>query len=401
MPWSHCGVPFILDHESCPGCGQRRDGSAPSLAPGGGALAAPVELSPLEIAMGRAALQRGYLSEAKLREARRTLAKEREAGKKTPGGLVGVIARMVAPDQRKDLQQVYRSLQQEQGGAPAPARPPTGQHRRPASATATVGAAPSFASEAPDPGGLPTVAGFTIVRELGKGGMGAVYAAKASFMDGVVALKLLGPKASELDVDRFRVEAKASTRLRHPHIVQIYKHGQSEDGRHFIAMELVDGMSLEDRLIGDAKLAPRHAAELAAKVADALAYAHAQGVLHRDLKPHNVLLDKAGEPKLTDFGLAKLEDRTRSLTASGTVLGTPAYMSPELAKADKSKIGPATDVYGLGATLYRALTGSLLFDSGGMAGLLIKIVTQEPRAPRELAPEVPEALEKIVLRCLA
>ena len=244
--------------------------------------------------------------------------------------------------------------------------------------------------------------GYELLAEVARGGMGVVYKARHTALDRVVALKLVltGSDASESELNRFQIEAKAAARLDHPHIVPVYEIGE-HDGQHFFSMGFVDGPSLSVRLAKGGPLPPREAADLLRKVAEAVDYAHQQRIIHRDLKPGNVLLTPSGEPKVTDFGLAKRLDSEHSLTATGQVLGTPAYMAPEQAQGDKAIIGPAADIYSLGATLFAALTGRPPFTATAIHELLIQVTEEPPPAPRTINPKVPAALEAICLKCLA
>ena len=244
--------------------------------------------------------------------------------------------------------------------------------------------------------------GYELLAEVARGGMGVVYKARHTALDRVVALKLVlsGSDASEGELSRFKVEAKAAARLDHPHIVPVYEIGKHE-GQHFFSMGFVDGPSLSVRLAQGGPLPPREAAEILRKVAEAVDYAHRQGIIHRDLKPGNVLLAQTGEPLVTDFGLAKRIDSEHSLTATGQVLGTPAYMAPEQALGDHATIGPAADIYSLGATLFAALTGRPPFTATVIHELLIQVTEEPPPSLRTINPKVPAALEAICLKCLA
>ena len=230
--------------------------------------------------------------------------------------------------------------------------------------------------------------------------MGHVFAAQSPRYPGLVALKILHPESTELEVKRFQAEAKAVARLEHPNIVRVFEQRQSPEGHHYMAMELVDGESIDARVLREGPMDPQRAAELGRVLASALTCAHEEGILHRDLKPHNVLIDGAGHVRLTDFGLAKVEGG-EALTRPGQVLGTPAYMSPEQALAERARIDARTDVYGLGATLYHVLTGRLPFTGKGVTQVLTKIVSTPPKPLREVRPEIPESLERVVLRCMS
>jgi WD40 repeat protein len=251
----------------------------------------------------------------------------------------------------------------------------------------------------------PTIEGYDILAELGRGGMGVVYKARQKGLDRIVALKMIragkGPDGEERK--RFAAEARAVARLQHPNIVQIYEVGEA-DGQPFLALEFVDGASLAQRLDGTPWPA-RQAASLAEVVAQAMHHAHAQGVIHRDLKPSNILLagplDAPPErcvPKVTDFGLARTLD-VAGETGTGTVLGTPSYMAPEQAEA-RNGVGPAADVYGLGALLYELLTGRPPFRAEAPLQTLRQVVEAEPERPRRLNPQVPRDLETVCLKCL-
>ncbi|MCA8924556.1 MAG: serine/threonine protein kinase [Planctomycetes bacterium] len=235
-----------------------------------------------------------------------------------------------------------------------------------------------------------------MVRELARGGMGVVLVARHPELDREVALKLLlSEAASPQAVARFEAEAQALGRLAHPGIVAVHAYGH--EGQHpYLVMELVEGEALDEVLKRDGPLEARRAAELLAQLSDALEAAHQAGVLHRDLKPANVLLDRAGQPRVTDFGIAKDVER-ETLTQTGQVLGTPAYMAPEQAAGERARFGPATDVYGLGATLYALLAGHPPFRGASAMNLLVAVM-HKPYEP--LPPEVDPALSAICARCL-
>lgn len=260
-------------------------------------------------------------------------------------------------------------------------------HSRPATA---AHAAPS----------LPAAAGYEILCELGRGGMGVVYKARQAKLNRLVALKMIlaGGHAGEADLARFRIEAEAVARLRHPNIVQIHEVGE-HDGRPFFSLEFVEGGSLAGRL-DDTPLPPRQAAELVETLGRAMQAAHEAGILHRDLKPANVLLTADGVPKVTDFGLAKKLEESAGPTASGAVMGTPSYMAPEQASGSSKGVGPAADVYALGAILYEMLTGRPPFKGATAMDTILQVVSNEPVAPRHLQPNVPRDLETICLKCL-
>jgi serine/threonine-protein kinase len=250
---------------------------------------------------------------------------------------------------------------------------------------------------APAPDDLPD---YELQEELGRGGMGVVYRARQMSLQRDVAVKLIlrGTLASLDDLARFQAEAEAAGRLQHPHIVPIYEVANHQ-GQCYFSMQLVEGETLAAKL-ADGPLPAAEAARLISTVARAIHYAHTQGVIHRDLKPANILIDAAGEPHVTDFGLAKQLDAGTSLTRSGAVLGTPAYMAPELASGDRGTIGPASDVYSLGTILYALLTGRPPFQGPSPVDTVLMVLEQDPLPPRLLNRKLDRDLEMIVLKCL-
>ena len=247
---------------------------------------------------------------------------------------------------------------------------------------------------------LPQVPGYAVESVLGRGGMGAVYRARHLKLNRTVALKTLlaGAYAGPAERARFQREAEAVAGLSHANIVQVYEAGEHE-GRPYFTMELIDGGSLARKLSGAPQPA-RQTAALLATLAGAVQAAHEAGVVHRDLKPGNVLLTAAGTPKVADFGLARRLDADERLTLSGAVIGTPSYTAPEQAWGDRSAVGPRTDVYSLGAILYECLTGRPPFHAGTAAATLQQVVADEPVAPRRLIPSAPRDLETVCLKCL-
>src|SRR6476620_1610093 len=205
---------------------------------------------------------------------------------------------------------------------------------------------------------------YELLEEVGRGGQGVVFRARQKNLDRTVALKVisLGQWASEAHLKRFRREAHAAASLDHPGIVPIYDVGE-RDGSCYFSMKFVEGGQL-DEVVRRTPLSVRQAAELIANVARTVHYAHEHGILHRDIKPGNILLDQEGEPHLTDFGLARLVESESTITHSSDVLGTPSYMSPEQAVGDNARVSSATDIYGLGAVLYQLLTGHPPFAAG-------------------------------------
>jgi eukaryotic-like serine/threonine-protein kinase len=243
-----------------------------------------------------------------------------------------------------------------------------------------------------------TPPGYTIVRELGRGGMSVVYEARQKRPERTVALKMLlsGAHASTERRMRFLAEAEAIARLQHPGIVRVYQVAEHE-GVPFLVLEYVGGGNLAQK-VGGRPLPAREAAELVQTLARAVAHAHGQGIIHRDLKPSNVLLTTEGQPRISDFGLAKQEQA--ALTASGDVLGTPSYMAPEQAQGSVRLVGPVTDIYALGAILYELLTGRPPFLAATVLETLEQVRAREPISPRKLVPKIPRDLETICLKCL-
>ena len=241
---------------------------------------------------------------------------------------------------------------------------------------------------------------YTLEYELGRGGMGIVYAARRHGDDQPVAIKMIlkGDFASTADRDRFDSEALAASRLDHPHIIPIYEIG-SHNGRAFFCMKLISGESLSERL-GRGPLTSEIAAQIMSEISHAIEYAHQQGVLHRDLKPSNILLDESGHAYVADFGLAKYNHGQMSLTKSGAVIGTPAYMSPEQAAGARGQVGVLSDVYSLGAILYHTLTGRPPFLGTSPVDTVLMVIEQDPVAPRVINRQCNRYLEMITMRCL-
>jgi len=250
------------------------------------------------------------------------------------------------------------------------------------------------------PGSGPAIPGYTILGELGRGGMGVVFKARQVGLNRLVALKMIlsGSYAGEADLARFRLEAEAVAKLQHPYIVQIYEINKWE-GRPFFALEFVDGGPLDKKLAGN-PLPFRQAAELLHKLAQAMDYAHQRQIVHRDLKPPNIMLTADGTPKVTDFGLAKKLDEEDGQTRTGAIMGTPSYMPPEQAEGRTKELGPAVDIYALGAILYELLVGRPPFKGATVWDTLEQVRTQEPVYPSRLLAKVPRDLETICLKCL-
>lgn len=241
---------------------------------------------------------------------------------------------------------------------------------------------------------------YDLVDTIAKGGMGIVYKARHVKLNRIVALKMIlsGRFADDVEVQRFYTEAESAARLRHPNIVGIHDVGECE-GQHFFSMDYIEGKSLAD-LLKDQALVPKHAAELMQTIAAAMHYAHTEGVVHRDLKPSNVLLDNAGVPLITDFGLAKQVEGQSQLTMSGTIVGTPSYMPPEQAAGRVDLVNVRSDVYSLGAILYELLSGHPPFRGAGAFETIKQVLENEPVALRVLSPTIPRDLETICHKCL-
>ncbi len=244
----------------------------------------------------------------------------------------------------------------------------------------------------------PRIGRYEVVAELGRGGMGAVYEGWDPALARSVAIKVLRQHATlpAEDLERFRREAQLAARIRHPNVVEVYA-VETVDDTPFLVMELVRGRTLGDLFREGIELGA--AVDVIAVVAQALHHAHLEGVIHRDVKPANIIVDAEGKPRVADFGLA-YDPSVSRLTASSDALGTPSYMAPEQVQAKRELYGPATDVYALGAILYRAACGRPPFEGSSMA-VLASVLVDAPTSPRELAPETPPELEEIILRCLA
>src|SRR5947207_407285 len=241
---------------------------------------------------------------------------------------------------------------------------------------------------------------YELLEEIGRGGQGVVFRARQKSLNRTVALKIigLGQWASKAHLKRFRLEAEAAACLEHPGIVPIHEVGE-RDGSCYFSMKFVEGGQL-DQVAKRQTIPIRRAVELIAKVGRTVHYAHEHGILHRDIKPGNILLDAKGEPHLTDFGLARLVESESSVTHTLDVLGTPSYMAPEQAAGNNATVGSVTDVYGLGAVLYQLLTGHPPF-AGGTTYETIKLVLEtEPRQPRQLNPKIDRDLSTICLKSL-
>ncbi|MDP9003956.1 MAG: serine/threonine protein kinase, partial [Verrucomicrobiota bacterium] len=247
--------------------------------------------------------------------------------------------------------------------------------------------------------GRPIFGGYQVEGELGRGGMGVVFRARQKGLNRLVALKMLTGRYGPDELARFKAEAETAASLHHTNIVQIYEVGE-DDGAPFFSMEYIESGSLADRL--RARVMPaREGAQVLISVARALHFAHQNGVVHRDMKPANVLLDPEGVPKVTDFGIAKRLSGDSSLTQSGAVIGTPTYMAPEQAQGTSRDVGAAADVYSLGAILYEILAGRPPFlPEDSETALTVRVITEDPVSPAWHRPGTPRDLETICLKCL-
>jgi serine/threonine protein kinase len=241
---------------------------------------------------------------------------------------------------------------------------------------------------------------YELLSEIARGGMGIVYRARQRNLNRIVALKMIlsGAIAAPEDVKRFYTEAEAAASLEHSNIVPIYEIGEHE-GQHFFSMALVDGKSLAEPL-KNGPLGAKEAAEIMSKVSDAIDYAHSKGIIHRDIKPANILIDAKGEPKITDFGLARIDEGDSILTRTGLILGTPSFMPPEQASGKVRDIGAHSDVYSIGATLYCLLTGQAAFQGSSPLETLNMVLNEPAKEPRSIVPSIPKDLQTICMKCL-
>jgi tRNA A-37 threonylcarbamoyl transferase component Bud32 len=241
---------------------------------------------------------------------------------------------------------------------------------------------------------------YELLEEIGRGGMGIVYRARQKSLDRIVAVKMLLRRdlATAADLARFRSEAEAAARLDHPGIVSIFEVGEC-GGHPFYSMRFIEGTTLAKRL-AEGPLPAREAATILARVAAAVDAAHSRGVLHRDLKPSNILIDAAGNPHVSDFGLAKRIEQGQDVTHTGAILGTPCYMSPEQAAGSRGDVGKTSDVWSLGAILYQTLTGRPPFQASNPMDTLLAVLESDPPLPRSFDPGVNRDLEMIALKSL-
>ncbi len=239
---------------------------------------------------------------------------------------------------------------------------------------------------------------YSLLHEIDRGGMGIVFKARHEQLNRIVALKIMrsGELSNDEELSRFRAEAEASASIEHPNIISIYEVGEVH-GLVYFTMAFVDGVDLGS-LPPDKKLSCKEAVRIVARVANAIEHAHQAGIIHRDLKPSNILLDRAHEPFLIDFGLAKVK-QDKGLTCTGQILGTPAYMSPEQARG--SLLTPTSDVYSLGAVLYELVAGQAPFSGPTPIDILLQVLHRHPAQPRKINKQLPRDLEQIILRAMA
>src|SRR5436190_11367415 len=241
---------------------------------------------------------------------------------------------------------------------------------------------------------------YELLQEIARGGMGVVFKARQISLNRLVAIKMIlnGHLATEQQVQRFRVEAESAGSLQHPNIVVVHDVGLL-DGHHYFSMDYVEGQNLQ-ALVGKGALTPKRAAGYVRTLAQAIDFAHEQGVLHRDLKPSNVLIDRFDQPRITDFGLAKRVQGDSDLTLTGQAIGTPGFMPPEQVAGKGADFGPHSDVYSLGAILYYLLTAQAPFSGRTRDETLLQVVNSEPVSPRKLNSDISRDLETICLKCL-
>jgi len=321
--------------------------------------------------LGAAAVRAAFIEERQLEEA--LLERDRTGGERTLGRIF-LERGWMTPE---DIEELSEHLKQTELFKPAP-----------------PALLPPEAQEAlADP--LRLLGPFVLVAKLGSGGAAEVWKAWDRVLGRWVAVKLPRfPPESRTARERFQREAHAAAKLTHPNIIPIYTVSEETDRPYFV-MQYVEG-----RTLAGEKRDPRQAAELLQTLARAVHYAHAQGVIHRDIKPGNLLLDKDGRPWIFDFGLVFLSEEARHLTVPGTVVGTPAYMSPEQAQGGDQAHGPEADVYGLGATLYELATGQPPFTGSSLADILLQVKTADPPLPRKLDPGLDPGLERIILKSM-
>jgi serine/threonine-protein kinase len=241
---------------------------------------------------------------------------------------------------------------------------------------------------------------YTVIEEIGRGGMAVVYRAVQESLNRIVAIKELDLarfRGEPSALERFRLEARTAASLEHPNIVTIYDLWEEND-KAFIAMEFVDGAELKEVLVSLGTLEPVEAALIVIEICGALSFAHSKGMIHRDIKPANIMLSASGEVKLMDFGIVSVPD-SGELTMAGQILGTPAYMAPEQITGEQ--VGPAADIFSLGAVLYKALTGAKPFTAANHIALIQKVLHSDPVPPGQVVPGISNAMSQLVLKCLS
>jgi len=241
---------------------------------------------------------------------------------------------------------------------------------------------------------------FELLEEIAHGGMGIVYKARQVSLNRIVAIKMIlsGQLATENEIQRFLAEAETAANLQHPNIVAIHEVGEHQ-GQHYFSMDYVEGKDLS-HVVGKSPLPVAEAAKFVKTIAEAIQYAHDNGIYHRDLKPQNVLIDRDGQPRITDFGLAKRLGQDESLTVTGAVIGSPQYMSPEQARGSKDQVGPRSDIYSLGGLLYFLLTASPPIRGSSTIDILKQVIDGVPDSLRKLNAKVPQDIETICLKCM-
>jgi len=240
---------------------------------------------------------------------------------------------------------------------------------------------------------------YELIDKIGSGGMATVYRARCQTLDRIVAVKVLKDElaADPSLVSRFKTEAMSAARLSHPNLVNIFDVGE-DNGIHYIVMEYIEGHTLRDVISKQGPLTPQQAVNIASMVCDGLEHAHSRGLIHRDIKPHNILVTDDGNVKLADFGIARVVN-TSTITYGSNVMGSVYYISPEQAKGEA--VGPETDIYSLGCVLYEMITGKPIFEGDSPITVALKHVHEDPISPRVLNPAVPGGLERIILRAVA
>ncbi len=344
------------------------------------------------LAFAQAAVQRGYVGRQTLAEALGLLADGHREGRREEIGQILVRNRDLTASQFVHIQ---RSL-----GRGEAADPAAGDVSSVLSSIQGFGLLLGRIDGSQELDRIRSIHGerLEILEEIGRGGMATVYKARQRNLDRLVAVKVLALGSDDGFVERFRREARTAASLDHPSIVKTYECGESE-GTHYIVQEYVEGESLAERIRRRGPLPSQEAAAMLLSIAEGIDHAHVRGVIHRDVKPANVLVDATGQTKVTDFGLACREGEIR-LSATGAIVGTPAYMAPEQVDAAIGKVGPWTDVYGLGAVLYELLTGRPPLDAPRSDLLFQAILERAPSPPSAEQRAVDRALEAICMKCL-